>query len=59
MTNVLEKEFYHFEHNVGGGTSIHHMDAYLKKKFHLSLPGPPPSPALEILGPFLIDSKTC
>ena len=32
MTNVLEKEFYHFEHNVGGGTSIHHMDAYLKKK---------------------------
>ena len=32
MTNVLEKEFYHFEHNVGEGISIHYMDAYLKKK---------------------------
>ena len=43
MTNVLEKEFYHFERNVGEGISIHYMDAYLKFFFPLILPPRPPS----------------
>ena len=38
MTNVLEKEFYHFERNVGKGISIHYMDAYLKFFFRLTCP---------------------
>ena len=54
MTNVLEKEFYHFERNVGEGISIHYMDAYLKFFFRLSCP----PPQLEILGPSL-DPSMC
>ena len=61
MTNVLEKEFYHFERNVGEGISIHYMDAYLKFFFFafLRAPPPPPRPQLEILGPSLPKSECC